>query len=310
MGYRQCRENLLGEVAAHVESSVDGLKLGEAINLNELGVVCDLQVAGDLGELRERDVGQVLVGDQGNSLANRSQVGSREGLKTVVVKTKGAVQGLKGGDRDGTTESEGQVASPDEVGQLNLDGLVVVGKSQRSGDIAKLHGDLINVTVVGNEDSVDLLDVDTLERAKSGVLDVDLVGLVDLGCEANLLQVGQGVPLDGIDALELGEADGVETGQAIEVHLSVELLEVAGADLLHLGVVRGDQVALDLLDAVERDVVGGASRNGNVAGEGRAGSDGARVTGILDGGGTGGTAGSCWSGQQQWTQSGALQSIP
>ena len=282
-----------GKVTAHVESTADALELGETLNLDELGVVGNLQVVGDLGELRERNVGQVLVCDESDSLTDRSQVRRSEGLETVVVETERAVEGLERRNGDGTAEAESQVTSPDQVGELNLDGLIVVGQGKRLGDIAQLHGDGVNVAVVCDEDLLDLLNVDTLEGAKSGVLDVDVLGRRDLGGEANVLEVGQRVPLDRVDGLELGEVDGVERGEAVEVHLSVELGEVAGADLLDVRVGHGGQVASDLLDAVDGDVVGGAGRDGDAAREGRAGGEGGGVAGILDSQCRGGTAGGC-----------------
>jgi len=105
-----------GEVTAHVESTADALELREAVNLDKLGVVGNLEVTRDLGEKREGDVVELLVGDNGNGLTNAGKVGSGEGLETVVVETKRAVEGLERGNRDGTAETEGQVASPDEVG--------------------------------------------------------------------------------------------------------------------------------------------------------------------------------------------------
>lgn len=282
---------LLAEVAAHVESTANALELRETVNLDELGVVGNLNVAVDLGKEREGNVVELLVGDNSNSLTNAGQVGGREGLETVVVQTKRSVEGLEGGNGDGTAETESQVASPDEVGKLDLDGLVVVGKGQRSGDVAKLHGDGVNVAVVGNEDLVSLLNVDALERAESSVLDVDLVGLGDLRGEANLLEVGERLPLDRVDGLELGEVQGVEGGKALEVHGSVKSLEVAGADLLYVRVVIGDQVAGDLLDAIDGDVLGGAGSNGDATREGRAAGQGSGIAGILDGGGCGNAAG-------------------
>ena len=282
---------LLAEVTAHVKSTADALELRKAVNLNELGVVGNLDVTTDLGKERERDVVELLVGNNSNGLTNAGQVGGREGLETVVVETKRSVEGFEGGDGDGTAETEGQVASPDEVGKLDLDGLVVIGKGQRGGDVTKLHGDGVNVAVVGNEDLVSLLNVDTLERAESSVLDIDLVGLGDLGGEADLLEVGERLPLDRVNGLELGEVQGVEGGEALEVHGSVESLEVAGANLLHVGVVMGDQVTGDLLDAIDGNVLGGAGSNGNVTREGRAASQGSGIAGILDGGGCGNAAG-------------------
>jgi hypothetical protein len=242
-----------------------------------------LQVVVDLGEHGEADVRHLLVGNDGKSLANGSQVGGMEGLETVVVQTKRSVQGLEGRHLKGTNETEGHVGGPDEVGQGDLQSLVVIREGHRVRDITKLHVDFVDITVVGNEDGIDLLDVDTLEGADSGVLDVDLVGLGDLGGEANGLEVGEGVPLDALDLLELGELDAVQAGETVKGHGAVDLLEAVGADALHVRVVASDQVAIELLDAVERNVVGGAGSNGNGSGKGLAGSEGGGITGVLDG---------------------------
>jgi hypothetical protein len=286
--------NLRGEVAAHVPTTTDALKASKALNFAELGVVGDLQVVGDFGQHGEGNVGEVVVGNDGEGLTDRRQVGRSEHLETVVVETERAVQGLQRRDRDGATETEGEVTSPDEVRKFDLDVLVVVGQGERLGDVAQLHLDGVNVAVVGNEDGLDLLDVDTLERTESRVLDIDLLGGVDLSVKANVLEVGQGTPLDGVDVLELGEAEGVEIRQALEAHLSVQLLQVASAELLHLAVVGCDQVTNDLLDTADGDVVGRAGRDGDVTREGGAAGEPGGVAGVLDGGGRGDAARRGW----------------
>lgn len=275
----------LAHVSRDVESTTNALELGESVNHRKVGVVGDLQVVVDLGEQGEADVGDLLVGNDGKGLANRSQVGGVEGLETVVVQTKRSVQGLEGRHLKGTNETEGHVGGPDEVGQGDLQSLVVIGEGHRVRDITKLHVDFVDITVVGNEDGVHLLDVDALEGADGGVLDVDLVGLGDLGGEADGLEVREGVPLDALDLLELGELNGVQAGETVKGHGAVDLLEAVGADALHVRVVAGDQVAIELLNAVERNVVGGAGSNGNGSGEGLAGSKGSGITGVLDGSG-------------------------
>ena len=244
-----------------------------------------MQVVVDLGEDGEADVGHLLVGNDGKSLANGSQVGGGEGLETVVVQTKRSVQGLEGRHLKGTNETEGHVGGPDQVGQGDLQSLVVIGEGHRVRDITKLHVDFVDITVVGNEDGVDLLNVDALERADGGVLDVDLIGLGDLGGEADGLEVGEGVPLDALDLLEHGELNGVQAGETVKGHGAVDLSEAVGADALHVCVVGRDKVAIELLNAVERNVVGGAGSNGNGSGEGLAASEGGGITGVLDGGG-------------------------
>jgi hypothetical protein len=284
--------DLRAHVTTNVERGTDPLEGRETLNLVELGVVGDLEVAVDLLEHGEGEVGQLLVGNEGKGLADAGQVGGREALEAVVVETEGAVEGLERGHRDGTAEAESHVGGPDEVGQTDLDVLVVVGKGERVGNVAELHIDFVDEAVVGNEDGFDLLDVHTLEGAESGVLDVDLVGLLDLSGEAKVEEVGEGVPLDRGDGLELGEVDREELGGTVELHLAVEGFELAGAEALHLGVVLDDEVALERLDAVEGDVVGGAGGDGDAAGVGRARGQSGGIALVLNGGGGRGAAGS------------------
>jgi len=225
-------QNLLGHVTAHVKGSTNALKFGESGSILETSVVGNLQVVADLGQEGERQVGELIIANNGKSLADLSQVGCGEGLETVLVQTEGAVQLLEGRQKDGSARAESQVGCPDQVGQLDLNGLVVVGEVEGVGNVAKLHLDLVDVAVVGNLQGGGLLDVDALKGAESGVLDVNLLGLLDGCSETDVLEVGKSVPLDGIDLLELGEVDGIEAGKAVQVHLSAELLEVAGADAL------------------------------------------------------------------------------
>lgn len=276
--------DLLGHVTTDIKGSTDALQLRD-LNLLESRVVGDLQVLADLSKERERQVAHLVVADNGKSLGNLCQVGCGERLKTAGVDTERAVELCEGGEGDGSDGTEGQVGGPDEVGQLNLNLLVVVGKVKRVGDVAQLHLDLVDVRVVGNLDGIGHDDVDALEGAHTGVLNGDLLGRLD-GCgEANVLQDGQSVPLDGADVLQDGEVDAAQGSQAVEVHLARDVNKVAGSDTLDVRVCWRNQVAGQVLDAANGDILGGASCNGDAAGEGRAGGHGGNVALVLDGGG-------------------------
>lgn len=171
--------NSLGHVTADVESTTDALQQRQSVNSHESRVVGDFQVIVNLGQEREGEVVQLVVSDNGKSLADLSQVGCGERLETIVVETERAVELSKGRHRDGTAETESKVGCPDQVGQRDLDGLVVVRKVKGAGDVAKLHGDIVDVTVVGNLESLGLLDVDTRQGADGSVLDIDLLRLFD-----------------------------------------------------------------------------------------------------------------------------------
>jgi hypothetical protein len=320
-GNAMARPSLLGHVTADIKSTTDALKQGVTVDGHQVGVVGDLQVVVDLGQKREGQVVELLVADNGKGLADLSQVGSRESLKAIVVETERTVELHQGGHGDGAAESERQVGGPDQVGQRNLDSLVVVGEVERVGNIAELHGNIVDVLVVGNLQRLGLDDVDTGQGADRRVLNIDLLGGLDRGSEADALQVGQGVPLDGVDFLELGEVDAVEAGQAVQVHLTVELLEVGSTNALDVRVRWGDEVTVEDLEAAERDVVSGAGRDGDAAGEGRARGHGGRVTSVLDRHGRGGAAFGCggcvsklvpgrWGCSARWTYQRRCQRRP
>jgi hypothetical protein len=281
---RQTGRDLLGHVTADIECTADGLEQRQTVHRHEGGVVGQAQIVVDLSDERQGQVAELLVSDDGKGLADLSQVGGGEGLERVLVETQGAVELLKRRQRDGPAGAEGQVGGPDQVGQLDDNSLVVVGEIERGGNIAKLHLDLGDVAVVGDLERLGLLDVDAGERLEPGVLDVDGIGLLDLCGKAYVAQVGQGVPSDGLHLLELGEVDAVEALEGVQRQVAGDGLHVAGTDLLNVGVVLGDQIAVQHLDAAEGDVFCRARGDGNGAGEGRARGQGSRVALVLDGG--------------------------
>jgi len=281
--------DLLGEVAVEVESTTDGLQGGETVDVLQSGVVGHLETASNGLQLGEGDVGHVLVADEREGAADGGEVGGREALEEVGVEAHGAVEGGERGDADLGAVAEGHVEGPLEVGEDGGDVAAVGLEDQRRADVAELHGDVVEVVVVGDGHLVDGLEVDAVEGVELGVLDGDGAGLLHAGGERETLQGRERGPVERLHVGEAGEVEGGEDGQAVEGEGVVDRLQAVGGKLGDLGHVVRDQASLYSPHPVDGDGVGGAGRDGDAAGEGGARGQGGGVTGVLDGGG-GGTA--------------------
>ena len=116
--------------------------------------------------------------------------------------------------------------------------------------------------------------------------------LLKAGSERQALQRGQRLPIDGGYDLQPREVEVGQDSHVLQGERVVDLHKRAARQGGELGDIGGGQAARYSLDAVERNLVCGAGRNGDAAGEGRAAGERRSVTCILDGFG-GGTALSC-----------------
>ena len=288
-------ENLLLDgVAVHVKSASDGLEDGETGDISKLGVVLDGETTGDGGKLGERDVGGLLVADNGEGATDVGEVRGLEALEEVAVKTEGAVDGGKRGEADGGGVGNGDTGGPLKVGEDDRDVATVGVDVQLGANVAKLHGDIVKVIVVLDVHGVDHCEVDTVERVQLGVADADAAGLLDHVGEGEALESGESNPLDGVDLVKLGEVEGRQNLAIVQVEGASNLPQAVGGQGSELGDVVGDQVTGDDLDVVKHDVVGGAGGNGDAAGEGGACRDGRGITLVLDGCGCGAAGRLSW----------------
>lgn len=248
----------------------------------ELRVVGDLEATADLLKSVERDVGKLAVANEGERATDGGEVGSLVGLDAVAVEAEGAVQGSQRGGGDGADVTESHVVGPLEVGERGLEVIGVGGQSKSVLDARELDGDILEVLVVGNEEGRNLLERNAVKRAQESVLDVDGVGLLDTAGEGKLGQSGQTAPLNGADLGQLGEGERAQDSELVEVE-SVDLLEAVGAQAGQRGGIGGDQVAVNLLNTVERDR-GGIRGNGNGTGESRARGEAGGSSGDSGGG--------------------------
>jgi hypothetical protein len=179
----------LDGVAVHVKSTANGLEDGETGDISKLGVVLDGETTGDGGKLGERDVGGLLVADNGEGATDVGKVRGLEALEEVAVETEGAVDGGERGEADGGGVGNGDTGGPLKVGEDDGDVASVGVHVQLGANVAKLHGDVVEVVVVLDVQGVDHCEVDTVERVQLGVADADAVGLLDhVGLNLYLMQ--------------------------------------------------------------------------------------------------------------------------
>jgi len=257
-------------VAVHVESTTNGLENGEAGDIGKLSVVLNGETTTDGRELGERDVGDLLVADNGKSATDVGEVRGLEALKEVAVESEGAVDGGERRNADGGGVGNGDAGGPLKVGEGDRDVATVGVHVQLGANVAELHGDVVQVVVVLNVHGVNHCEVDTVERVQLGVANADTVGLLDHVGEGKTLEGSESHPLDGVDLVELGEVEGGENLAVLEVEGAVNSPQAVGGQRSELGDVVGGQVASDDFDVVELDVVGGAGGDGDAAREGGA----------------------------------------
>lgn len=285
--------NLLGEVTVKVESASNSGKLRETVNDHELGVVLDGETTANLLERREGDVVEVLVGDDGQVTlvgTNSGKVGALQRLELVGVEAEGAVDGNERVEGNLGDVAEGHVVGPDQVGEDGRDVATVGLDVERVGDVTELHRDVVQVVVVGDEDSVDNSKVNTVKGLELSVLDVELAGLLDTGGEGQKLETSKGVPLNGVDLAELGERQSRKNLELVEDEGTTDGLEAVGRDGGDLGVVGCDKVSRDSSNTRDRDRCAKARGDSDGTREGGAGGEGRGISGSVDGGGTGNAA--------------------
>lgn len=200
--------DLLLEGTVEGDSTADLLELGETIKLQELGVVLDGHVTGDLGHLRDRDVGELDVVDESQAFANHGEIGGGESLELGVgIKLDGLVD--VGQRRSGEALDVGQLNLGSRLEHGHVDNHVVAiaatvgADEERSGDVDKIRVERGKSLVVVDLEVLDSRDVETAEIEQTGVADLDVVGLGNTGGTES-------------EAGQLLKADQLDVGQALQ----------------------------------------------------------------------------------------------
>jgi hypothetical protein len=271
LGFWEFGMNLrVNGITVHVNGTTDGGEDGEATDVSELGVVLHRETASNGRKLGEGDVGRLLAADNGQSATDIGEVGSLNALEEVAVETEGVVHGRERRNADGGSVGNVDLVGPDKVGKNNRDVTAVGVHVEVVGDVAKLHGDVVEVVVVLDVDGLGHLKVDALEGRQLGVDDAHAVGPLDRVGERQALKTGKTLPLNLTNFAQLGEVQGGKDLVLLQVEGSLNPGEAVGGDRGELGDVHCDKVAGDDPHSVKHNVIGGAGSDGNASREGGA----------------------------------------
>lgn len=180
---------------------------------------------------------------------------------------------------------ERHVVGPDHVGEVGGDIATVGLQNQRLCHVSELHVDVIQVWVVGNNHLIDGLEVDAIQSVQLCVLDGDNASLLDTLGEGQALQRRQRGPFDGLHVDERREVQRRQNGHAGERERVTDDGQAITGQRSHLRDIIRNQAARYSLDAIERDAVCGAGRNGDASGERLTRGEGRGVGGVRNGSG-------------------------
>lgn len=276
--------DILGEVSGDADGTSSALEGRESGDVQQLGVVGDQETTSNSLQKGHGDVGQRRVGNKGNVTSDLGQVGGQNRLHVGSVDTEGGVDNLQGRNAEAGNVADGHVEGPDQVGEGELQVGAVVVDDERLGDVADLGVDLAEVGVVGDLKAVDGGKVDAFEGGESSVSDEDGLGLGETSGEGELLESIEGGPRDGADLGQRWERQAGHGGQAGELDGSADGAKRGGRQRSQEDGIVGNQVTVDLLDAVESNASGrNLGRDLNVTGEGRAAAKGVGIGLARDG---------------------------
>lgn len=271
------------ELAAEVNGTSNLLQLGQ-VNGLQLVVTGNGESTVNLGQNGHGDVGQLGVVVE-HKVTGGGQVGGRESgeLSTPEAELTGEL--LQRGNRDAGDVAEGHVGTSAEVGELNLESIVVTGEVDQIGSVLQVVDvDLLEIAVVLNLELVDGLQGDTVQRGQTGVLDDNIAGLGDTLVEVQRLELGKGVPLDGADGGQLGESKLGQAGKTLQVESVANGSQGGGSDVGDVLTTGADDGTRDSLNTGEGEGAGVGLGDGNITVQLGAGSDTIGIGLVFDGG--------------------------
>jgi hypothetical protein len=264
--------NLLVEGTAEVNGTVDTLEAGERDDVKVVitgdgeTTIDGLQDGhGDVGELA------VVLEDQVTSVG---EVGSGESLELGAPETELTGKLLERRHGDSRDVLEGHALTSTEVGEVDLEGIVVTGEADGVGGVLQVVDvDGLQITVVLDAEETDGLQGDTVEVSQTSVGDADITGLGDTLGEAQGLELGESIPVDAANTVKLGEVEEGDGGETLKVEGLADAGEGRGSDGANVSTLVASEATGDLLDTAQGKVAHERLVNGDVTLDGVASVD-------------------------------------
>lgn len=254
------KRNVLLEGSAK-EHVLDALELGETSNFVQLGVVDNSQITRDGGEVRERDVGELGIVDEGDGTTvlggtDAGKVGSLVGLEVRVgLKSDTVLNLLEGGRAEALDAGNLDLVGRLELSEVDLHVVAVLGENERVGDVDQVGVELGESLVTVNGQALDGSEVETTNVAEESIGNVDGACLADTRrgelqgreltqtSERELVQLGQ-----------LRQANAGEQAGVLDLEVAANGGERGGGDAKQAGSAVDNEVLLENLGAVDLKV--------------------------------------------------------
>lgn len=194
LGIVQSGKYLLGEVTDQADSTRNGSEISETGDVGVFAVVGNGETATNGLQRWHGNVAEVAVVDKRKGATDGGEVSAGDGGELIAVETERTVDSLERRSRVNGDVTQSHVVGPDQVGENGRDVVAVGLDGQRCGDVTKLHVDLLEVVVVGDVNSVNNLEINTVEGVELSVLDVELRGSLDTSGERQTLESRKSVP--------------------------------------------------------------------------------------------------------------------
>lgn len=273
--------SLLVEGTAEVNGTVDTLEGGQADG-GELIITGNGESTVNSLQDGHADVGQlgVVLEEQVTGLG---QVGSGEGLELGTPEAELTGELLERRQGDGGDVLEGHVGTGAQVGEVDLEGVVVTREADQIGGVHKVVDvDGPQVTVVLNAEGTDGLEGDTVQVSQASVGDADVASLGDTLGEGQRLELRESLPVNGTNGIELSEIEEGQGGETRQVEGLSDRGKGGSSDGADVGTTRADQTTVDLLDTTERELAAVGLVDGDITLDGGAGVDAISIALALD----------------------------
>lgn len=273
--------NLLVEFTAEINSTCDGLQLGEVDNV-KLVTAGNLEATVDSLEHRHADVAElaVIVEDQ---VAGLGKVGSAERLELVTPEAELTLELLQRGNGNRADVTEGHVLTCAKVGEFDLKTVHVTGKVDEGSSVLQVVDvDGLQVGVLGNIEATHGLKRDTVEAAQTSVGNDNTTSFRNTLGEIQALELRQSSKFDRTNLGERGEAEGSKSGKTGQLEGVADGVQRRSREAGHVGSTIAAQSTGDLLNSIELEIARVGSGDLNITLKGAAAGVAVGIALVLD----------------------------